>query len=197
MLRIDPRPDIGRAYTVPPSNPFVGRAGVQPEIWAYGLRNPWRFSFDRTTKDLWIGDVGQDKYEEIDYLPAGHAAGVNFGWSLMEATHSYKGSNPPGAVLPLFEYPHSQGCSVTGGYVYRGSKIPSLQGIYVYGDACAGTIWGLAQHDGKVTGQGKLDVSGDSVTAAGGYSIASFGEDAAGELYLLDLSGGVFRFVAA
>jgi hypothetical protein len=115
----------------------------------------------------------------------------------MEATHSYKGDNPPGGILPIFEYPHSQGCSVTGGYVYRGSGIPSLRGIYVYGDACAGTIWGLAQKDGKVAGQGKLDVSGDSVTRAGGYSISSFGEDAAGELYLLDLSGGVFRFEAA
>lgn len=193
ILRIDPTPSGGKGYTVPSDNPFPGRSGAAPETWMYGLRNPWRFSFDRTNKDLWIGDVGQDKYEEVDYLPAGAKAGDNFGWSLMEASHSYKGSNPPGGVLPIFEYPHSQGCSITGGYVYRGSKIASLQGIYVYGDACAGTVWGLTQQGGKETDQAKLDVSGGGVPKSSGFSISSFGEDGAGELYLLDLAGGLFR----
>jgi glucose/arabinose dehydrogenase len=198
ILRIDPTPSNGKGYTVPPDNPFVGRSGIAPETWMYGLRNPWRFSWDRTTHDLWIADVGQDKYEEIDFLPAGSPAGDNFGWSLMEASHSYKGDNPPGGILPIFEYSHSAtgGCSVTGGSVYRGTKVPTLQGVYVYGDACSGAVWGLTQAGGKVTGQAELNLGGESMKTSG-YSISSFGEDAAGELYLLNLAGGVYRFQAA
>jgi glucose/arabinose dehydrogenase len=198
ILRIDPTPANGKGYTVPADNPFVGRSGVAPETWMYGLRNPWRFSWDRTTHDLWIADVGQDKYEEIDFLPAGSPAGANFGWSLMEASHSYKGANPPGGILPIFEYSHADtgGCSVTGGYVYRGTNVPTLRGVYVYGDACSGAVWGLTQQGGKVVKQAELNLGGDSMKTSG-YSISSFGEDGAGELYLLNLAGAVYRFEAA
>ena len=200
LLRIDPAPSGGTAYTVPADNPFVGRSGARPEVWMYGLRNPWRFTWDRITHDLWIADVGQDKWEEIDFLAAGSPSGANFGWSLMEATHKFKGDNPPGAVLPIFEYGHTGGaCSVTGGYVYRGSKVATLKGVYVYGDACSGAVWGLTQSGGKVTGQAALQLGGANPSAArgSGYSISSFGEDSAGELYLLDLGGAVYRFEAA
>ena len=195
LLRIDPQPSGGSPYTVPPDNPFVGRAGARPEIWMYGLRNPWRFTWDRQTQDLWIADVGQDRLEEIDFLPAGSAAGANFGWPLVEGTARSKGANPEGAVGPIFQYGRDDGCSVTGGYVYRGAKVPSLRGVYVYGDACTGTVWGLTQSGGELTGQQELDLGGlDEATGSSGFSISSFGEDAAGELYLLSLGGGVYRF---
>ena len=195
LLRIDPQPSGGSPYTVPPDNPFVGRPGARPEIWMYGLRNPWRFTWDRQTQDLWIADVGQDRLEEIDFLPAGSPSGVNFGWPLVEGTGRVKGANPAGAVLPIFEYDHDQGCSVTGGYVYRGAKVPSLRGVYVYGDACSGKVWGLTQSGGEVTGQQELNLAGlEDATGSSGFSISSFGEDAAGELYLLSLGGAVYRF---
>ena len=193
ILRVDPKasPGGGQAYTVPPDNPFVGRSGARPEVWMYGLRNPWRFSWDRDTKDLWIADVGQDAIEEVDFLAGGAPAGTNFGWSQVEGDHRVKGDNPPGAVLPIFEYPHEGGsCSVTGGYVYRGRRAASLRGTYVYGDACSGRVWGLTQRDGKKASQGELHVSG----LPGGQTVSSFGEDAAGELYVLTLNGGVYRF---
>jgi glucose/arabinose dehydrogenase len=135
ILRIDG----GNPYSVPSDNPFGN------EVWAYGLRNPWRISFDRATGDLWIGDVGQGDWEEIDYLPAGSQGGANFGWSIMEGNHGYDGDAQPGLILPAAEYSHSEGgCSVTGGYVYRGS-MPEWQGIYLYGDYCSGIVWGLIQ----------------------------------------------------
>jgi glucose/arabinose dehydrogenase len=196
ILRIDPAgptqagaPAAGaaaRGYVVPPDNPFVGRAGAAPETFAWGLRNPWRFTWDRQTGDLWIGDVGQDTYEEIDFRPAGTAAGANFGWSGMEATHAFHGGNPPGGVLPITEYSHAGGnCSVTGGYVYRGSHIPALQGGYLYADYCSGRVWALTQSAAKVVDQRQLDVGGR-------HAVYSFGQDAAGELYLL-ASDGLFR----
>ncbi|MFP5319238.1 MAG: PQQ-dependent sugar dehydrogenase [Acidimicrobiia bacterium] len=193
LLRIDPAPSANLPYTIPPDNPFVGRSGARGEVWMYGLRNPWRFSWDRQTGDLWIGDVGQNAIEEVDFLAGAAPAGTNFGWPLLEGTRRNKGANPEGAVLPIFEYGHGDGsCSVTGGYVYRGSKVASLRGIYVYSDACSGTLWGLVQSGGQEVGQGELDVSGaDNVRAA------SFGEDAAGELYFLNLGGGVYRFEQA
>ena len=195
LLRIDPAPGpAGKPYTIPPDNPFLERSGAMPEIWMYGLRNPWRFSWDRATQDLWIADVGQNAWEEINFLAAGTPAGANFGWSLLEATHRLKGENPPGGVLPIFEYGHDQGCSVTGGYVYRGAKASSLKGVYVYGDACTGKVWGLTQAGGKLTGQAELKLDGAGGLGGSGFSIASFGEDAAGELYLLDLAGAVYRF---
>lgn len=197
ILRIDPQPaGPDQPYTVPPDNPFVGRSGAVGETWMYGLRNPWRFSWDRATGDLWIADVGQNQWEEIDYLADGGPAGTNFGWNRMEGRHRFRGDNPDGAVLPIFEYSHDEGCSITGGHVYRGTAVPSLSGVYVYGDACSGTIWGLAQRGGEVIGQAELQLAGidAALRGGGGYSIASFGEDANGELYLLVLGSGVFRF---
>ncbi|MGI8776698.1 MAG: PQQ-dependent sugar dehydrogenase [Acidimicrobiales bacterium] len=183
ILRIDPAPSGDKAYTVPEDNPFVGRPGVVPETFEWGLRNPWRFSWDRRTNDLWIGDVGQDRWEEIDFRAAAEPAGANFGWSLMDATHPFHGTNPPDGVLPIVEYTHDNAnCAVTGGYVYRGTRIPALQGVYLYGDYCSGKVWGLVEADGKVVDQRELDVGA-------GHSIFSFGEDAAGELYLLAADG--------
>jgi glucose/arabinose dehydrogenase len=183
ILRIDPTPSAGKGYTVPADNPFVGRAGVVPETFAWGLRNPWRFSWDRATGDLWIGDVGQDRWEEVDVRTPADAAGSNFGWSLMDATHPFHGTNPPGGVLPIVEYSHDGGnCAVTGGYVYRGARIAALQGVYLYGDYCSGKVWGLVASGGKVVDRRQLDVGAT-------HPIFSFGEDAAGELYLLAADG--------
>jgi glucose/arabinose dehydrogenase len=180
ILRVDPQPSGGLGYSVPADNPFVNRAGARPETWVWGLRNPWRFSWDRQSGDVWIADVGQDRWEEIDFLPAGTAAGANLGWSLMDSTHPFHGTNPPGGVLPITEYTHDDGsCSVAGGYVYRGDRIPALRGAYLYGDYCSGKVWALAQSGGRVAGQRQLDL-GRSIG-----SVLSFGEDAAGELYLL------------
>ncbi|MCA1691169.1 MAG: hypothetical protein LC733_02820, partial [Actinobacteria bacterium] len=133
--------------------------------------------------------------EEIDFLAAGSPAGANFGWSLLEGTARVKGSNPPGGILPIFEYGRDDGCSVTGGYVYRGRRVPALRGVYLYGDACTGKIWGLVESDGEAADQRELDLEGVAdATGGSGFSIASFGEDTAGELYLLNLGGGLFRF---
>jgi len=196
LLRIDPRPTGGAPYAIPADNPFVGRAGgrkaARAEIWAYGLRNPWRFSFDRATDDLWIADVGQGSIEEVNKWPAGSPAGPNFGWNTMEAGACFEpaeGCATEGLVLPVAEYGHDFGCSVTGGYVYRGGGLPGLAGTYLYGDFCSGTIWGL-------------DAAGTDpqprVLAEGAGAVASFGEDEAGELYVVDLAGGrVLRVVAA
>ncbi len=190
LLRISPRPSDGEPYAIPPDNPFVGRDEVRPEIWAYGLRNPWRFSFDRGTGDLWIGDVGQDSWEEIDVEQAGSAGGLNFGWDAREGTHPFEsGSTDPAMVVPVFEYPHDGSvCAVTGGYVYRGEAIPDLAGAYVFADFCSGRLEGFVLHDG-VAGQHRE--LGPVVE-----SLASFGEDADGELYALSLSGAVYRLVA-
>jgi glucose/arabinose dehydrogenase len=134
ILRIDPRRDGRSAYTVPTSNPFAGDAAARPEIWAYGLRNPWRFSFDRATGDLWIGDVGQASREEVDVQPASSGGGENYGWNAFEGTLPYGGQTVTGTVTPVYEYGHSDGrCAITGGYVYRGSAIPGLDGAYVFG----------------------------------------------------------------
>jgi glucose/arabinose dehydrogenase len=195
ILRIDPTPSEGQSYTVPADNPFVGRAGARPETWVWGMRNPWRFTWDRQTGDLWIGDVGQDEWEEVDFLPAGQAAGENLGWSDMDSRHHLHGDNPAGAVLPIDEYSHDDGsCAVTGGYVYRGTKVPTLTGAYLYGDSCSGKLWGLAQRDGKASQQRELTIVGAN---SDGYSISSFGEDVNGELYLLDLGSGLYRFKPA
>ncbi len=187
MLRIDPRPSGGRPYAIPPDNPFVGKAGVRPEIWAYGLRNPWGYSFDRKTGDLWIGDVGQDRLEEIDFQPAGAGGGQNYGWNQMEGTLAFSGTAPPGAIPPIFEYAtHQNGtCAVTGGFVYRGKDIPNLAGAYVFGDFCSGQIMALVQRQGRMLEHRSLGVSVPE--------LASFGQDGAGELYAMSLLGGVFR----
>jgi glucose/arabinose dehydrogenase len=190
ILRISPRPSGGKPYGIPADNPFVGRTDALPEIWAYGLRNPWRFSFDSATGDLWIADVGQDKWEEIDHQPAGSRGGQNYGWNRLEGTHPYHGQAPANAVPPVVEYSHDGGaCSVTGGYVYRRSAIATLSGSYVYGDYCAGWIDALPVGGGSV-GQPRqlgLHVS----------QLSSFGVDQAGALYALSLDGPVYRLVPA
>ena len=186
MLRIDPRPDIGSPYTVPADNPFVGQGDARPEIWAYGLRNPWRYSFDRLTGDLWIGDIGQNAREEIDYAPVSVRGGQNYGWARLEGTRTYSGAAPSGAVPPITDYAKAGGnCAVTGGFVYRGSRIPNLVGAYIYADRCVGQIQALRQTGGRVVDQRSFSASARPLT--------SFGQDGAGELYALSAEGGLFR----
>jgi glucose/arabinose dehydrogenase len=192
ILRVDVQG--GAPYTIPPDNPFVGQAGVLPEIWSYGLRNPWRFSFDRATGDLYIADVGQDRFEEVDIAPAaaeGAGRGANYGWNIMEGLHCLSGNqcDQTGLTLPVFEYGHDQGCSIAGGYVYRGSAIPNLQGLYFYGDFCQGWVRSFRYMSGSA-----MEVT-DWPRLRPGGPITSFGEDAAGELYVLASAGGVFKLV--
>ncbi len=184
ILRIDVSTlDETGGYAVPQNNPFVGVERALPEIWAYGLRNPWRFSFDRETGDLWTGDVGQNRLEEIDVI----RPGGNYGWNIMEGTSCFRdvGCDREGLEPPVAEYGRDGGCSVTGGYVYRGSRIPSLVGAYVYGDFCSGRIWAL-RHDGnRVTGQAEI--------ANTDLQIASFAEGPDGEIYVLSFTGEIGR----
>ena len=193
LLRLEVLRDATRAgdvpYGIPNDNPFVGRPGMRPEIWAYGLRNPWRFSFDRESGDLWIGDVGQSAWEEIDFQPADSAGGENYGWNVYEGTHPYPPDSEPviGEFTdPIVEYDRDAGKSVTGGYVYRGSASPELGGVYLYGDFVDGRVWGL-----KRTPTGTENV----LLADTKYAITSFGEDDAGELYLVDFNGALYRIV--
>ena len=190
LLRLDPEPSGGKGYTVPRSNPFVGRAGARPEIWAYGLRNPWRFSFDRATKDLWIGDVGQYIIEEVDVVSLRRSRGANFGWKRLEGRRPFSGSPPPKAVPPVHQYNHANGrCAVIGGHLYRGTRIPDLQGAYVYGDVCDGRVRALSR------GRGQAPLHRDLGLKLPG--LVSFAEDEAGELYALSLGGTVARLAAA
>jgi glucose/arabinose dehydrogenase len=193
MLRIEPRmpdgslPPGGARYAVPPDNPFVGRDGARPEIWAYGLRNPWRYSFDALTGDLWIGDVGAGASEEVDKQPAGSGGGQNYGWNALEGTVAHR-RPPPNAVPPVYEYNHRSGrCAVTGGYVYRGKALPELDGWYVFGDYCEGAIIALRIVAGSWR---RYVISGASVEG-----LSSFGQDQQGELYALSLAGGVYKLV--
>lgn len=193
MLRLD----VSSApYTIPVDNPFVGDPNVLDEIWSVGLRNPWRFSFDRVTGDLWIGDVGQNNWEEIDFEAAGDG-GLNYGWKIMEGTHCFSpstGCNQTGLVLPIQEYGHGGNpfrCSVTGGFVYRGEAMATMHGRYYYADYCSGQTWSFRRdQNGQVADfvdhTSDLGISG---------SIASFGEDAAGELYICTLEGAVYRMI--
>jgi glucose/arabinose dehydrogenase len=189
ILRIDPRRSGSRAYSVPGSNPFVGRPG-RDEIYAYGLRNPWRFSFDRKTGDLYIGDVGQNRTEEIDYAARGKALGRNYGWSCFEGNHRYDDSRScPGATPPMLEYDHSNGeCSVTGGVVVRDPGVPALAGRYLYGDFCRGQVRSVRIAAGSATGDASLGLTVPS--------LSSFGEDARGHVYLTSLNGPVYRLVS-
>ena len=192
LLRIDPLAAGNSPYTVPRDNPFVGRANARGEIWALGLRNPWRFSFDRATGDLWIGDVGQAQWEEVDRVRAGNAGGRNFGWNVMEGRHCFDpatGCRTDGLTLPVAEYDHGQGCAITGGFVYRGAAIPALAGTYLYADSCSGRIWGL---------EAAAETPQPRLLAMTGASIVAFGEDDAGELFVADVVGGtVSRLVKA
>jgi glucose/arabinose dehydrogenase len=183
----------GRPYAIPPGNPFAdGEDGAQPEIWAYGLRNPWRFSFDRATGDLWIADVGQGSREEVNLEPLGTGGGRNYGWNRYEGTECFNdegGCGRRGLEMPVYDYGHELGCSVTGGYVYRGFLSPALDGLYIFGDYCSGIIWGLDQ---RPNGRWRA-----TELLASGALITSFGEDNAGELYLADASAGVIARIVA
>ena len=181
MLRVDVESDLTQVR-IPPDNPFVGDSSYQPAIWALGLRNPWRFSFDRATGDLWIADVGQNRAEEIDFQPAANRGGENYGWSLMEGLECYRPAcSAAGLVLPVLEYGRSEGCSVTGGFVYRGSRSPALRGTYLYGDYCSGRIWGLRREGERWVNRLLLDTE---------LAISTFGEDEAGEVYVAGHGGG-------
>jgi glucose/arabinose dehydrogenase len=188
MLRIDPRKSGNNAYTVPSDNPFFGQAGKRGEIWAYGLRNPWRYSFDSKNKDLWIGDVGQDHFEEIDHQSLADSKGRNFGWSRFEASHLYQPSREaPNAIAPVAEYDHSNNrCAVTGGYIYRGSKIPALENRYIFGDYCSGEIWSID----PATPQ---DLRREPITLK---NLVSFAQDSNGNLYALAQDGAVDEVIA-
>ncbi|HXI19546.1 MAG TPA: PQQ-dependent sugar dehydrogenase [Gemmatimonadales bacterium] len=193
ILRLDV--DAAQPYAIPADNPYVGRAGWRGEIWQLGLRNPWRWSFDRGTGDLWIGDVGEDSWEEIDHLPVPVVGGNNFGWPTEEGSHCYQpatGCFVAGLVPPILEYPHSPACAVAGGYVYRGRRYPALRGTYFYGDYCGGWIRSV-----------RLD-AGTPVPAYPALAsplvndnVVSFGEDADGEVYVVMASGRIYRIALA
>lgn len=189
ILRIDPQPSAGAPYTVPPDNPFVATPGARPEIWAFGLRNPWRFSFDRETGDLWIGDVGQNRYEEIDHVPAteGRDAGKgdNFGWNRLEGNHPYQGAAPSDAVPPVYEISHDTGaCAVVGGYVARSPELRAISGNYLFSDNCDGAIRLLVP-----------DSSGFTMRESGlvTEAVSSFGQANDGTLYVVSMTDGVYR----
>ncbi len=187
ILRIDVSTEL---YTVPADNPFVGVDDAREEIWAFGLRNPWRFTFDRATGDLYIADVGQNQWEEVNFQPADSAGGENYGWNVYEASHPYSGASAPAdMILPIAEYSHGEGVSISGGYVYRGSAVPDLVGAYLYGDFGTGVMWSAWRNPSMEWESGIfMDTP---------YSISSFGEDEAGELYLVDYGGTIYRFDAA
>jgi glucose/arabinose dehydrogenase len=191
LLRIDPTPSGGKPYTIPRDNPFVGKSGARPEIYSYGLRNPWRFSFDSRTDALSIGDVGQLDWEEVDMVPRGAGDGANFGWSAYEGFARFNDDqNAPDEVPPVFVYSHDSGCSITGGYVVRDKSLPTLYGRYLYGDYCAGELHSFtAQPDHKATDDRALGVQVPSVS--------SFGTDDAGHIYATSLKGPVYRLSGA
>ena len=196
MLRIDVTSDPAVPYLIPDDNPWVGRTWngeeVLDEVWAIGLRNPWRFSFDRATHALWIGDVGQNQFEEINVVSFEDAAGANYGWPIMEGLHCFQNGSAcaqEGLTMPVSEYPRAFGCSVTGGYVYRGQDFPQLEGVYLYADYCSGIIWSISE-----TAEGGWQV--DEVLRSG-LTISSFGEDEAGELYIAAFSGIIAKVTVA
>ncbi len=189
ILRIDPRATRGRPYGVPADNPFVRRRGARPEIWSYGLRNPWRFSFDRSTRGLSIGDVGQDNVEEVDWSPRSRGRGVNYGWRVWEGTDRFAPGEPaPGATPPVLEYRHGSGdCSVTGGYVVRDPRLRGWAGRYLYGDFCRGRVLSARLRPGRLAAFAKRD------TGLRVPSLASFGQDGRGRLYAVSSGGPVYR----
>lgn len=184
LLRIDV--DGAAPYAIPPDNPFVGDASARAEIWAYGLRNVWRFSFDRATGDMYMADVGQNQWEEINFQPADSTGGENYGWNVWEGKHIFAGGNAPNHVPPIYEYSHSFGCSVTGGNIYRGEAIAELEAVYLFGDWCSGRIWGAWRDH-------ELNWHADELMKTG-IPISSFGEDEAGEVYVIDYGGKIYRF---
>jgi glucose/arabinose dehydrogenase len=188
LLRIEPRPSGGKPYSVPSSNPFVGRAG-RDEIYSYGLRNPFRFSFDTTPSQprIAIGDVGQDRFEELDYVTLGRASGANFGWDAFEGFAEYESPDPGGTVKPIFAYGRGRGCTIIGGYVIRDRRLPGLHGRYVYADLCEGQLRSLVPHLKRASDDRALGPRVDSPS--------SFGEDQRGRLYVASLEGPVYRLV--
>jgi glucose/arabinose dehydrogenase len=191
LLRIDPRATAGAPYRVPGSNPFAGRDGARGEVYSYGLRNPWRFSFDRSTGDLSIGDVGQDQVEEIDFVRRGRGRGANFGWRPLEGRRrNVAGESAPGAIGPVIQKTHASGwCSITGGYVVRDPGLRALRGRYVYGDFCRGQIRAATLRPSGARGDRSLGLRTIE-------SLASFGEDARGRIYVVSLAGPVYRLAA-
>ena len=198
VLRIDVSAggdEIG--YTVPADNPFIGVPGARPEIWAYGLRNPWRFAFDRLSGDLWAADVGQNSREEVDLI----VPGGNYGWNVMEGSECFsprgkalrlaqdRPCDPDGLEPPVVEYGHDDGCSITGGYVYRGSRLPRLYGWYIFGDYCSGKVWAFSRQSGD--DDRTVDTLDELIDTS--HNISSFGEDPSGELYVISLDGGIYR----
>lgn len=189
VLRLDVDAAV-EEYTIPTDNPFVGNQDALPEIWAYGLRNPWRLSFDRMTGDFYIADVGQNMWEEVNFQPANSPGGENYGWVIMEGNHCFSSNScdQSGLVLPIFEYDHSQGCSVTGGYVYRGQLYPEMSGNYFLSDYCSGIIWRLFPDGNTWLADPLLDTD---------LIISSFGEDVNGEIYALNYwNGGIYRLTS-
>ena len=183
--------NVDSGYAIPPDNPgLVRNLLLAPQMWAWGLRNPWRFSFDRVTGELYIADVGQNRIEEVNVQPANSQGGINYGWRVMEGSLPYSGGRvTPDMKAPAFEYGHGVDCSITGGYVYRGAALPELRGIYFYGDWCSGNIW-TAWRDPDGVWQTRL-------FAATGLQISSFGEDEAGELYVINHAGVLYRLARA
>ncbi len=191
ILRIDPRQNGASPYRIPAGNPFKGKAGKRGEIWMYGLRNPWRFSFDSKNGDMWIGDVGQDKFEEVDYARAGTGAGANWGWNLREGFHPYNGgAEPAGARDPILERPHTAGdCAIIGGYVYRGSPSVPLVGAYVFGDECTGVLRAVTQNGGRITQAAPLHLNVSELT--------SFGQGPKGAIYAASRTGTIYVLAPA
>jgi glucose/arabinose dehydrogenase len=189
ILRLDVQ--SATPYAIPASNPFADQPGARGEIWAYGLRNPWRFSFDRATGDLWIADVGDADVEEVDFQPAGSAGGENYGWPYLEGDrcNDPEHCNDAGLVAPLVTYGHTMNCAVMGGYVYRGARVPALQGKYLYGDLCTGGVFTVAS--GVDPSKARLELGYQPI------KISSFGEDPAGDVYVVDLQGGTIYRIEA
>jgi glucose/arabinose dehydrogenase len=195
ILRIDVDGPDGEPYGIPADNPFVGAAdGSLPEIWSYGLRNPWRFSFDRHTGAMWIGDVGQNRWEEVNVEPAGEG-GRNYGWNIMEGPECFEEADceTAGLTLPVAWYPTGADCAITGGYVYRGSAMPELDGFYLFADYCSGTVWALDAAGAQAATELPVEVH---EMGNAGINVTGFGEDMRGELYLVGAGGEVLRVVA-
>ena len=212
VIRIDIN---GSPYSIPKSNPFYGIKNAREEIWAWGLRNVWRFSFDKKTGDIYYGDVGQNKWEEVNFEPASSSGGNNYGWRQMEASYCFEpkeNCKRDGMVLPIIEYPNDayhpafalgrknqlnvEGCSVTGGYVYRGKKLKGFEGVYFFGDYCSGNIWSFKVKDGKANA---FKNRTEEINIADGEFtnyISSFGQDADGEIYIVDYNGAVYKIIA-
>jgi glucose/arabinose dehydrogenase len=189
MLRIDVESG-GKPYALPPGNPYLNRTGYRPEIWALGLRNPWRFSFDPKTGDLYIADVGQNRYEEVDVQPVESKGGENYGWNIMEGMHCFKSPScdKAGLAMPIVEYGHDKGCSVTGGMAYRATEYPALQGTYLYSDFCSGRIWGLRR---------KNDGWQHTELMNSGRAVSTFGVDEQRNIYLADYNEGALYKIEA